>query len=148
MSAVHNMDCHCFGLRRAVVTCCSPPPASGLSDEYSNGADITFASFLGARSYQPGLNPKEDPVALMSLKRRDDSGGNSDGSGPPSPPLLSPEDIQEVIDKFFKDSDLTSANISSTIDKVGDGAVNFYKDGDKAGKEIGVPCWANAGKIS
>ncbi|KAH9248432.1 hypothetical protein BASA81_013926 [Batrachochytrium salamandrivorans] len=43
--------------------------------------------------------------------------------------------------------DFTSANISSTIDKVGDGAVNFYKDGDKAGKEIGGPCWTAAEKI-
>ncbi|KAH6573643.1 hypothetical protein BASA62_002835 [Batrachochytrium salamandrivorans] len=46
-------------------------------------------------------------------------------------------DITLIIAKFFKDSDFTSANISSTIDKVGDGAVDFYKDGEKAGKEIG-----------
>ncbi|KAH9273521.1 hypothetical protein BASA83_004189 [Batrachochytrium salamandrivorans] len=115
-----------------------PQPAE-LSEKHSNSVDITLASGLDARSYHPVLNTREDPVTLVSLKRRDDSDGNSGGSGPPSPPLLSPEDIQEVIDKFFKDDDFTSANISSTIDKVGDGAVNFYKDGDKAGKEIGDP---------
>ncbi|KAH6592349.1 hypothetical protein BASA50_008133 [Batrachochytrium salamandrivorans] len=63
--------------------------------------------------------------------------GRNRGSGPPPSPLLTPEDVEKIIAKFFKDSDFTSANISSTIDKVGDGAVDFYKDGEKAGKEIG-----------
>ncbi|KAH6563495.1 hypothetical protein BASA60_010705 [Batrachochytrium salamandrivorans] len=34
---------------------------------------------------------------------------------------------------------LSSVNMSATIDRVGDGAVGFYKDGEKAGKEIGDP---------
>ncbi|KAH6585030.1 hypothetical protein BASA61_007102 [Batrachochytrium salamandrivorans] len=37
----------------------------------------------------------------------------------------------------LKKGDLSSANITATIDRVGDGAVGFYKEGEKAGKEIG-----------
>ncbi|KAH6585018.1 hypothetical protein BASA61_007090 [Batrachochytrium salamandrivorans] len=113
-----------------------PQPAE-LSEKHSNNVDITLASLFETRSYQPVLNTREDPVALMSLERRDNSGGNSGGSGPLSPPLLTYEDIQDIIASFFKDSDLTSANISSTIDRVKDGIVSFYKDGEKAEKEIG-----------
>ncbi|KAH6585134.1 hypothetical protein BASA61_007057 [Batrachochytrium salamandrivorans] len=107
-----------------------PQPAE-LSDKYSSNVDITLASFLEARSYQPVLDPQEDSATLVSLKRRDDS----DGSDPP--PLLTPDDIYEVLDHFFKKGDLSSANITATIDRVGDGAVGFYKEGEKAGKEIG-----------
>ncbi|KAH6569508.1 hypothetical protein BASA50_004748 [Batrachochytrium salamandrivorans] len=107
------------------------PQPAGLSDKYSSNVDITLASFLEARSYQPVLDPQEDSATLVSLKRRDDS----DGSDPP--PLLTPDDIYEVLDHFFKKGDLSSANITATIDRVGDGAVGFYKEGEKAGKEIG-----------
>ncbi|KAH6590740.1 hypothetical protein BASA61_005161 [Batrachochytrium salamandrivorans] len=113
-----------------------PQPAE-LSDKYSSNVDITLASFLGARSYHPVLDPQEDSATLVSLKRRDNSDGNSGGLN--LPPLLTPEGIQEVIDKFFTDDDLSSVNMSATIDRVGDGAVGFYKDGEKAGKEIGDP---------
>ncbi|KAH9248421.1 hypothetical protein BASA81_013914 [Batrachochytrium salamandrivorans] len=113
-----------------------PQPAE-ISDKYSSNVDITLASFLGARSYQPELNTRKDPVTLVSLKRRDDSDGNGDGSDPP--PLLTPESIQEIIDKFFTYDDFISVNMALTIDRVGDGAVGFYKDGEKAGKEIGDP---------
>ncbi|KAH6560574.1 hypothetical protein BASA62_010357 [Batrachochytrium salamandrivorans] len=56
---------------------------------------------------------------------------------PPPPPLLSPEDIQKIIDHFFNQSDFSSANIASTIDRVKDGVVGFFENGEKAGKEIG-----------
>ncbi|KAH9244024.1 hypothetical protein BASA81_018608 [Batrachochytrium salamandrivorans] len=56
-----------------------PQPAE-LSETYSNGVDITLASLFETRSYQPVLNTREDPVALMSLERRANSGGNSGGS--------------------------------------------------------------------
>ncbi|KAH6563241.1 hypothetical protein BASA60_003300 [Batrachochytrium salamandrivorans] len=124
----------------AVSHAAALPQPAGLSDKYSSNVDITFASFLGARSYQPVLNSKEDSATLVSLKRRADSDGASGKprrSSPPPSPLLTPEDVEKIIAKFFKDSDFTSANISSTIDKVGDGAVDFYKDGERAGKEIG-----------
>ncbi|KAH6596991.1 hypothetical protein BASA50_004749 [Batrachochytrium salamandrivorans] len=79
-----------------------PQPAE-LSDKYSSNVDITLASSLEARSYQPGLNPQEN----------------------------------SIVDKFFKKGDFSSASITATIDRVGDGAVGFYKEGEKAGKEIG-----------
>ncbi|KAH6602998.1 hypothetical protein BASA61_000549, partial [Batrachochytrium salamandrivorans] len=117
-----------------------PQPAE-LSDKYSNGVDTNLAFGLEARSYQPALNPKEDSATLVSLKRRADSdgasGGNSSISSPPPPLLLTYDDIQDIIASFFKDDDFTSANISSTIDRVRDGIVGFYKDGEKAEKEIG-----------
>ncbi|KAH6580249.1 hypothetical protein BASA61_002058 [Batrachochytrium salamandrivorans] len=114
-----------------------PQPAE-LSDKHSSNVDITLVSILSARSYQPGLNSQEDSATLMSLERRADSDGASGGNGGGSgPPLLTPQDVKDIIASFFKDSDLTSANISSTIDKVRDGIVSFYKDGEKAEKEIG-----------
>ncbi|KAH6589385.1 hypothetical protein BASA50_010080 [Batrachochytrium salamandrivorans] len=115
-----------------------PQPAE-ISEKHSNNVDTNLAFGLGARSYQPVLNTREDSATLVSLKRRDGSDGNSGGSGPLSPPLFTYEDIQKIIASFFKDSDFSSANISSTIDKVKDGIVSFYKDGEKAGKEIGDP---------
>ncbi|KAH9273508.1 hypothetical protein BASA83_004174 [Batrachochytrium salamandrivorans] len=120
------------------VTCCSPPQPAGLSEQYSNSADITLVSGLEARSYQPELNSHKDSATLVSLKRRDGSGGDSgESSGKYGPPLLTPQDVKDIIASFFKDSDFTSANISSTIDRVKDGIVGFYKEGEKAGKEIG-----------
>ncbi|KAH6569310.1 hypothetical protein BASA62_004967 [Batrachochytrium salamandrivorans] len=117
------------------------PSQRGYLKQYSSNADITLASGLEARSYQPVLNSHKDSATLMSLERRVDSGGasggNSGGSGPPSPPLLTPEDVKDIIASFFKDNDFSSANISSTIDRVQDGIVGFYKDGEKAEKEIG-----------
>ncbi|KAH6602997.1 hypothetical protein BASA61_000548 [Batrachochytrium salamandrivorans] len=116
------------------------PQPAGLSEQYSGNVDIALASFLGARSYHPVLNSKEDSATLVSLKRRADSdgaSGDNGGSSPPPPPLLTYDDVQDIIASFFKDDDFTSANISSTIDRVKDGIVGFYKDGEKAEKEIG-----------
>ncbi|KAH6599333.1 hypothetical protein BASA61_002589 [Batrachochytrium salamandrivorans] len=113
-----------------------PQPAE-LSEQYSNDADTNLAFGLETRSYQPGLNSQKDLATLTLLKRQDNSEDNGDGSD--LPPLLTPQGIQDVIDNFFTDDDFISANMASTIDRVGDGAVGFYKDGEKAGKEIGDP---------
>ncbi|KAH6576736.1 hypothetical protein BASA60_004370 [Batrachochytrium salamandrivorans] len=86
----------------------------------------------------PELNSQKNSATLVSLERRADSDGASGGNGGKSgPPLLTPQDVKDIIASFFKDSDLTSANISSTIDRVKDGIVGFYKEGEKAEKEIG-----------
>ncbi|KAH9245249.1 hypothetical protein BASA81_017275 [Batrachochytrium salamandrivorans] len=90
-----------------------PQPAE-LSDKYSSNVDITLASFLEARSYQPELNSHKDSATLTSLERRDDSDGGSD-----LPPLLSYGDIQNIISKVFRDEDFSSANMATTIDRAG-----------------------------
>ncbi|KAH6594999.1 hypothetical protein BASA61_003938, partial [Batrachochytrium salamandrivorans] len=92
-----------------------PQPAE-LSDKYSSNVDITLASFLEARSYQPELNSHKDSATLTSLERRDDSDGGSD-----LPPLLSYGDIQNIISKVFRDEDFSSANMATTIDRAGGG---------------------------
>ncbi|KAH9271095.1 hypothetical protein BASA83_006637 [Batrachochytrium salamandrivorans] len=53
------------------------PQPAGLSEKYSNSADTNLASGLEARSYQPALNPQQDSVTSMLLKRQDDSEGYS-----------------------------------------------------------------------
>ncbi|KAH9244630.1 hypothetical protein BASA81_017944 [Batrachochytrium salamandrivorans] len=113
-----------------------PQPAR-LSAKHSNNVDTNLASGLEARSYQPVLNSHKDSATLVSLKRRDDS--DEDGDGLNLPPLLTIDDNYEIIDKFFTYDDFISENMAATIDRVGDGAVGFYKDGEKAGKEIGDP---------
>ncbi|KAH6570181.1 hypothetical protein BASA62_004433 [Batrachochytrium salamandrivorans] len=52
------------------------PQPAGLSEKYSNNVDITLASILEARSYQPVSNTREDSPTLMSLERRADSAGS------------------------------------------------------------------------
>ncbi|KAH6586003.1 hypothetical protein BASA50_000946 [Batrachochytrium salamandrivorans] len=114
-----------------------PQPAE-LSKRYSNNIDVDLASGLEARSYQPGFNSQGDSATLVSLERRGNSGkpsGGNSGSGIPPPP--GPVDIQKILDDAFKRGDFSSANISSTIDKVGDGMVRLYKDGPKAGAAVG-----------
>ncbi|KAH9259885.1 hypothetical protein BASA82_001200 [Batrachochytrium salamandrivorans] len=116
-----------------------PQPAE-LSKRYSNNIDVDLASGLEARLYQPGLNSQGDSANLVLLKRRDNSGGPSGGNGrsgtPPSP---DPESIQKILDDAFKRGYFSSANISSTIDKVRDGMVHLYGDGPKAGVTVGGP---------
>ncbi|KAH6597718.1 hypothetical protein BASA50_004323 [Batrachochytrium salamandrivorans] len=82
------------------------PQPAGLSEKYSNGVDITLASILEARSYQPVSNTQEDSPTLMSLERRADSAGSF-------------------------------ANISSTINKTGNGFAELSESGEKAGTKIG-----------
>ncbi|KAH6596995.1 hypothetical protein BASA50_004753 [Batrachochytrium salamandrivorans] len=69
-----------------------PQPAE-LSDKYSNSVDITLASGLEARSYQPVLDSHKDSATLMSLERRDNSGGSD------LPPLLIRDDIQNIVNR-------------------------------------------------
>ncbi|KAH6582990.1 hypothetical protein BASA61_008239 [Batrachochytrium salamandrivorans] len=88
------------------------PQPAGLSEKYSNNVDITLASILKARSYQPVLDTREDLPTLMSLERRADSAG-------------SPR------------SDFSFANIASTIDNVGDGFAELSENGEKVGNKIG-----------
>ncbi|KAH6582287.1 hypothetical protein BASA60_002049 [Batrachochytrium salamandrivorans] len=61
----------------------------------------------------------------------------SGGSGTPPPP--SPVEIQKILDDAFKRGDFSSANISSTIYRVGDGMVHLYEDGPKAGALLVAP---------
>ncbi|KAH9262837.1 hypothetical protein BASA83_013733 [Batrachochytrium salamandrivorans] len=96
------------------------PQPAGPSEKYSNNVNTNLASGLEARSYQPGFNSKRDSATLMSLKRRADSVGSSWRR--------------------------YSMNLSSTIDNVGDGIANIYKDGEKAGQKIGGTCWGYVDK--
>ncbi|KAH6595035.1 hypothetical protein BASA61_003883 [Batrachochytrium salamandrivorans] len=89
-----------------------------------------------ARSYQPGLNSQKGSSTLTSLKRRDDSEGSSgDDSGSDSF-LPSTSDPNEPFKSPFTDSNVSSMNLASTIDNVGDGNADLYKDGEKAGQKI------------
>ncbi|KAH6582543.1 hypothetical protein BASA61_008442 [Batrachochytrium salamandrivorans] len=75
----------------------------------------------------------------MSLKRRDDSEGSSgDDSGSDSF-LPSTSDPNEPFKSPFTDSNVSSMNLSSTIDNVGDGNANLYKDGEKVRQKISGP---------
>ncbi|KAH6597743.1 hypothetical protein BASA50_004348 [Batrachochytrium salamandrivorans] len=115
------------------------PQPAGPSEKYSNNVNTNLASGLEARSYQPGFNSKRDSATLMSLKRRADSVGSSgDDSGHDSflPSTLDPN---EPFKSPFSNSNVSSMNLSSTIDNVGDGIANIYKDGEKAGQKIGGP---------
>ncbi|KAH6565108.1 hypothetical protein BASA50_001736 [Batrachochytrium salamandrivorans] len=129
-----------------------PQPAR-LSEKYSSNVDTNLASGLGARSYQPGLNSKKESATLMSLKRRDDSEGSSgensgsdpspppdttsndsegsseenSGTDPSPPPVTTPD--EPFIDPFTEDK-ISSENLASTINNVGDGVVNLFKDGE------------------
>ncbi|KAH6590661.1 hypothetical protein BASA50_009223 [Batrachochytrium salamandrivorans] len=107
------------------------------SGKYSNNVDATLTSGLEARSYQPGLNSQKGSATLTSLKRRDDSEGSSgDDSGSDSF-LPSTSDPNEPFKSPFTDNNVSSMNLASTIDNVGDGNADLYKDGEKAGQKIG-----------
>ncbi|KAH6596000.1 hypothetical protein BASA50_005473 [Batrachochytrium salamandrivorans] len=114
------------------------PQPAGLSKRHSNNANTNSASGLEARSYQPGSNSYKESATFVSLERRDDfwgpPGGN-DGSDTPPPP--GSKVIKLILYDAFKRGNFSSANISSTIDEVGDGMVHFYVDGPKAGVAIG-----------
>ncbi|KAH9255845.1 hypothetical protein BASA81_006019 [Batrachochytrium salamandrivorans] len=98
------------------------PQPAGLSEKYSNSADTNLASGLEARSYQPALNPQQDSVTSMLLKRQDDSEGYSGDDGesdPSSPPVPTSDGIVRKIDGAFK-VEIGSLDLSSTIDEIGD----------------------------
>ncbi|KAH9246889.1 hypothetical protein BASA81_015531 [Batrachochytrium salamandrivorans] len=104
-----------------------PQPAE-LSEKYSNNADTNLASGLEARSYQPGSNSQKGLTTLMSLERRDDSGSDSS-----SPPDTIPKNI---FNDLLSDSNVSTENIASTIDKVKNDVPAFFKDGERAGQKI------------
>ncbi|KAH6565895.1 hypothetical protein BASA60_009754 [Batrachochytrium salamandrivorans] len=116
------------------------PEPAGLSKRHSNNANTNSASGLEARSYQPGLNSFKGSATLMSLERRDDFWGPPEGDdGSDTPPPPGTRGIKKILYDAFKRGNFSSANISSTIDEVGDGMVHFYVDGPKAGVAIGGP---------
>ncbi|KAH9246411.1 hypothetical protein BASA81_016052 [Batrachochytrium salamandrivorans] len=115
-----------------------PQPAE-LSEKYSNNVDATLASGLEARSYQPGLNSYKDSATLVSLKRRDDSEGSSGENSGSDSFLPSTLDPNEPFKSPFTDDSVSSMNLASTIDNVGDGNANLYKDGEKIRQKISGP---------
>ncbi|KAH6560364.1 hypothetical protein BASA60_000361 [Batrachochytrium salamandrivorans] len=115
-----------------------PQPAE-LSEKYPNNVDNNLASGLEARSYQPESNSHKDSPTLVSLKRRDDSEGSSgedSGSDSLPPPATTPKKTNGVP---FTKGDINIMNLAHIIDNVGDGSVDLYKDGEKAGKKIDNP---------
>ncbi|KAH6560170.1 hypothetical protein BASA60_000369 [Batrachochytrium salamandrivorans] len=104
------------------------PQPAGLSEKYSNNADATLASDLEARSYQPALNFQKDSATSMSMKQREDSG--SDSSPPPD---TTPD---ETVSIPFTKNEISSENLASTIDSVGDGIVGLFKKGEKVIEKI------------
>ncbi|KAH9263436.1 hypothetical protein BASA83_013162 [Batrachochytrium salamandrivorans] len=116
------------------------PQPAGLSEKYSNNANTNLASGLEARSYQPESNSYKESATLVSLKRRDIFWGPPEGDdGPGTPPPPGSKDIKKILYDAFKRGDFSSANISSTIYKVGNGMVHLYEDGPKAGAAVGSP---------
>ncbi|KAH6579297.1 hypothetical protein BASA60_003335 [Batrachochytrium salamandrivorans] len=108
-----------FSFVAVVSNAAALPQPAGLSEKYSNNVDTNLASDLEARSYQPALNSYKESAAVMLLKRQ----GN-------------PEEAKKILDDAFKRGDFSSMNISSTIDKVGDGIFNFPRDGEKVAQKI------------
>ncbi|KAH9274808.1 hypothetical protein BASA83_003017 [Batrachochytrium salamandrivorans] len=108
------------------------PQPAGLFEKYSNDVDTNSASGLEARSYQPGLNSHKDSATLVSLKRRDDSDGSSGENSGSDSFLPSTSGPNEPFKSPFTDSNVSSMNLASTIDNVGDGVLNLYKDGEES----------------
>ncbi|KAH6580294.1 hypothetical protein BASA61_009725 [Batrachochytrium salamandrivorans] len=76
----------------------------------------------------------------MSLERRADSAGSPRvNSGFSVPPLsrLSRDEAKDLIYSFFDRGAFSFANISSTINKTGNGFAELSEDGEKAGTKIG-----------
>ncbi|KAH6561607.1 hypothetical protein BASA50_002340 [Batrachochytrium salamandrivorans] len=113
-----------------------PQPAE-LSEKYLNNADFALASGLEARSYQPGFNSQKGSATLVSLERRGDSEGsseeNSESDSSPSPDTTPEKKFSHP----FTEETVNSMALASTIDSVGDGIVDFYENGEKAGQKIG-----------
>ncbi|KAH9276561.1 hypothetical protein BASA83_000689 [Batrachochytrium salamandrivorans] len=81
------------------------PQPAGLSEQYSNSVDITLASILKARSYQPVLDTREDSATLMSLERRAGSAEPPEGKflfGTSPLSRLSPEEAGKLIYSLFE----------------------------------------------
>ncbi|KAH6562401.1 hypothetical protein BASA62_009245 [Batrachochytrium salamandrivorans] len=124
---------------------------------------LKYSSGLEARSYQPGLNSYKELATSTLIKRRGDSlespedddyegssednsegsvGDNSEGSSEDNsegsdsspPPATTPHKTFHTV---FTKSDVSSENLASTIDSVGDGMLEPAEDGKRAGKKIG-----------
>ncbi|KAH9253836.1 hypothetical protein BASA83_011814 [Batrachochytrium salamandrivorans] len=116
------------------------PQPAGLSEQYSNGVDTTLASILEARSYQPVVDTRKDSPTLVSLERRADSAGSPRvNSGFSIPPLsrLSHDEAKDLIYSLFDRGAFSFANISSTINKTGNGFAELSESGEKARTKIG-----------
>ncbi|KAH6601717.1 hypothetical protein BASA61_001850, partial [Batrachochytrium salamandrivorans] len=129
-----------------VSTVVALPQPAELSEQYSNGVDITLASLFETISYQPVLNTREDSAILMLLKRRDDSagsaGGNS-GSGTPPPPVSTFEYAKLTLDSAFRKEAFSCVKLFSTINKVGDGFFSLHRDIKRIADRVG----GSAGEI-
>ncbi|KAH9263998.1 hypothetical protein BASA83_012527, partial [Batrachochytrium salamandrivorans] len=115
-----------------------PQPAE-LSEQYSSNVDITLASILKARSYQPVSNSQKDSATLVSLERRAGPAGSPGGNflfGIPPLSTLDYYEAEKLIDSIFKPGDFSFANISSTIKNVGDGFAKLSENGEKVGNKI------------
>ncbi|KAH9245211.1 hypothetical protein BASA81_017307 [Batrachochytrium salamandrivorans] len=75
----------------------------------------------------------------MLLKRRDDSEGSFGENSGSDSFLPSTLDPNEPFKSPFTDSNVSSMNLASTIDNVGDGNANLYKDGEKVRQKISGP---------
>ncbi|KAH9270886.1 hypothetical protein BASA83_007039 [Batrachochytrium salamandrivorans] len=96
---------------------------------------FSFAVILPTR-----INSYKESATLVSLKRRDIFWGPPEGDdGPGTPPPPGSKDIKKYSTTPLKEAIFSSANISSTIYKVGDGMVHLYVDGPKAGVAVGSP---------
>ncbi|KAJ1338986.1 hypothetical protein BSLG_006125 [Batrachochytrium salamandrivorans] len=116
------------------------PQPAGLSEQYSNSVDITLASILKARSYQPVLDTREDSATLMSLERRAGSAEPPEGKflfGTSPLSRLSPEEAGKLIYSLFEKDAFSFENIASTIDNVGDGIAELSGNGEKVKTKIG-----------
>ncbi|KAH6575808.1 hypothetical protein BASA61_001923 [Batrachochytrium salamandrivorans] len=110
-----------------------PQPAE-LSEKYSNNADITLASGLEARSYQPVVDTQKDSATLVSLERRGNSQGSLGGNGESSTFL------QSIISEFREPivvSKLGCGALASMIEQVGDDLDDAPEDVKAVGAAIG-----------
>ncbi|KAH6578795.1 hypothetical protein BASA61_000024 [Batrachochytrium salamandrivorans] len=78
----------------------------------------------------------KDSATLTSLKRRDSSEGSAEEDSGVGFFILSTSNLEEEIKKAFTDDDVSTENISSTIDRVGDGIPEISVNGELAGKRI------------
>ncbi|KAH6564689.1 hypothetical protein BASA60_010241 [Batrachochytrium salamandrivorans] len=129
--SIHHAILYLLSFVAVVSHAAALPQPAGLFEKYSNDVDTNSASGLEARSYQPGLNSHKDSATLVSLKRRDDSDGSSGENSGSDSFLPSTSGPNEPFKSPFTDSNVSSMNLASTIDNVGDGVLNLYKDGEK-----------------
>ncbi|KAH6592179.1 hypothetical protein BASA50_008224 [Batrachochytrium salamandrivorans] len=129
--------CHLFSFVVAASYAAAFPQPAEPSEKYSNSVNADLKPGLEARSYQPGLSLQKNSADLMSLKQQDDSKGSSgknSGSNSSPPSTLS---LDKTASGPFKDDDVTSENLASTIDDIGDGVYYIYKDVEETVAAVG-----------